>query len=140
MRKVIIVVGLVVLGLAAPGSAGAVPPDRVDEGPYEHPDGFTTENVTVINDDAVVEFEARPGERLVSMTIDDEVGDAVVGHLHIDRDGDGELEVSEDFCGSTLRPYRVTAGSRISVSVLGGVCNGAPAPATRGVVIATFSK
>jgi hypothetical protein len=89
-----------------------------------------------------VTFETQPGERFVSVTIEDKSGlpaRAVVGQ---DLDGDGLEDVSEEICGSTAAPIKLQKGVvAVMVWTQEGACaDGTNAFATFGTVTATFTR
>ena len=84
-------------------------------------------------------FRPERGERQVSITADDAVGEAVRVHVHVYRHG--KLDAQLDFCGSTDEPIKIQPGSFIEVGTIMGVCdNNTPSIVTEGMITATFSK
>ena len=85
-------------------------------------------------------FEAKNGERAVSFVIEDSSGAPVRGHVHIDNNGDGELDDQFDFCGSTAKPIAIEPGATVEVGTIMGLCDDtSPSLVTEGTITATFS-
>jgi hypothetical protein len=84
-------------------------------------------------------FRAQPGETSVTIEIEDRLGGVAIAHVHIDRNGDGRLDVDKDACGTKPARFSITAQSRIEVYPVAGVCpDGTPALVTQGRIHATF--
>ncbi len=89
----------------------------------------------------LAEFRARTAESSVTLKIKDDLGRPVRGHIHVDRDGDGKVDVARDFCETTPRPLSITPRSKLRVWVMSGTCpDGTLAFATRGTVTAIFRR
>lgn len=128
------------LMIAAP--AHAAPSDREVTKPYSMPNGMvvgTLQVYSTLTTEYLV-FKARAGERSVTFSIADATGADVRGHVHLDFDGDGQMDDGEDFC-SESDPIQVRPGQRVMVGVMLGHCRGGePSLVTQGTVTATFSK
>lgn len=146
MRKLLVAavaVGLVAgsLGTAEAGKKKA--PKKVTrdaEAAYTAPARFywapTGDNI------GGVKFATGMGETYVSVTIEDDAGMDVAGALGQDPEGDGTVSTT-DFCTSTKQPVPITPGLEVTVFVYAGPCTApqpAPAFATQGKVVATFSN
>lgn len=145
MKKLLTIALAGVLALSlAPVAAADPSTARVVSREYSQPNGIVIAGVVYAFFDLTADvpaFSARSGERKVSISIADDLGQPARGHIHLDRDGDGELDGARDFCGSTSKPLTITARSTLRVSVVGGTCaDGTPAFATSGTVTATFHK
>lgn len=89
---------------------------------------------------AYATFTARRGERSVVFSITDSTSPDVRGHIHTDRDRDGDIEHVGDFCGRS-KPIPVEPGQRIEVGVIVGECpGGGVSVVTQGEIAATFSS
>lgn len=130
--------GFLVLSLWTP--AGASSSTRKVTRQYTRPNAVVVAGLGVwfdLNDEP--SFSARSGEGRVSFAIEDDFGTPVRGHIHLDRDGDGELDAARDFCGATSKPLSITPRSQLEVWVVTGACpDGSPAFATSGTVTAIF--
>ena len=86
-------------------------------------------------------FESKSGERAVAFVIEDASGAPVRGHVHIDNNGDGELDDQLDFCGSTAKPIAIDPGAIVEVGTIMGLCDEtSPSIVTEGTITATFSR
>jgi hypothetical protein len=144
MNKIMIALGasavLLVGSLPAVGAGAA----RSQTEPYDSPMGFAVTDAAQAHifaeQTAYVSFTAGRRERSVTLTIADASGQTARGHIHLDVDGDGELDAIDDFCGTSPK-LQVKPGVTIEVGVLGGTCpDGTPAVATHGEVVATFTR
>lgn len=144
MRRMLILLigGLLALPVWSPATAGSSV--RTSTKSYSQPTGVSVADTAhaYLQLGAVIPtFSARSGERSVSFEIKDDFGQPVRGHIHVDKDGDGELDAARDFCGSTPKPITITPQSQLEVWVMTGTCpNGTPAFATTGTITATFLK
>ncbi len=89
-----------------------------------------------------VTFPTGAGESYVSITIEDDAGMDVAAAVGQDPEGDGTVAAT-DFCTSTEEPVAIDPGIEVTVFVYAGPCTApAPAPAfaTQGTVVATFSN
>ncbi len=86
-------------------------------------------------------FRAQRGERSVTLSVEDQTGGAVMAHVHVDRDGDGELDEQVDFCGETSKPIAVSKVSVVEVGAIFGMCDdSSPSIVTEGTITATFTR
>jgi hypothetical protein len=86
-------------------------------------------------------FRAERGEKLVTLAVEDQAGGPVLAHVHVDRDGDGELDDEVDFCGKTSEPIAVSKATVVEVGALFGMCDeSTPSIVTEGTITATFTK
>lgn len=89
-----------------------------------------------------VKFPTGAGEAYVSITIEDDAGMAVSAAVGQDPEGDGTVAATA-FCTATEEPVAIDPGLEVTVFVYAGPCTApAPAPAfaTQGKVVATFSN
>lgn len=146
MRKLLVaaVVAGLVTGSVATAEAGKKKAPkkvtRVAEGIYVAPARFwwapTGDNI------GGAKFATGTGENFVSVTIEDDAGMDVSAALGQDPEGDGTVSTT-DFCTITDEPIAITPGLEVTVFVYVGPCTSpAPAPAfaTQGKVVATFSN
>ncbi len=127
-------VALLMMGsVAAPGSAG--PSGRTVRGSYSGAGGFVAGDTvgTIQTGTNWVAFDARRGERWVTISINDGASGTVLGYVH-----SGARESS--FCQATDRPIRVVPGQTIYVAGMVGLCDGSPSVVTTGEVEVTFSR
>jgi hypothetical protein len=88
-----------------------------------------------------VKFKVRPGERFVSVVLDDDAGMPVRATIGQDHDGDGVTEHEHEICGATTAPIKLTPGAPVIVWAQEGPCeDGTNAVATYGKVTATFTR
>ena len=88
-----------------------------------------------------VRFKLRPGERFVSLSIQDEAGMPVRATVGQDYDGDGKTEAEHEFCGATTQPIKLKGAAPVIVWAQEGPCaDGTNAMATFGEVTATFTR
>ena len=86
-------------------------------------------------------FRAERAEKFVTLAVEDTAGGAVMAHVHIDRDGDGEVDEQVDFCGETSKPIAVSKGSVVEVGAIFGMCDeSTPSIVTEGTITATFTR
>ncbi len=78
-------------------------------------------------------FLVRAGERAVTLSLNDDTGNPVLGRVEIDGD-------VIRFCSETEEPIRVRRGQIVRVNVIVGPCNGGFSVATEGTIEATFSR
>lgn len=146
MRKLLVatvVAGLVVGSVATAEAGKKKAPKKVTrtaEGTYIAPARLwwapTGDNI------GGAKFPTGAGEAYVSVTIEDDAGMDVSAALGQDPEGDGTVSTT-DFCTSTEEPIEITPGLEVTVFVYAGPCTApqpAPAFATQGTVIATFSN
>ena len=85
-------------------------------------------------------FEARRGERSVTLAVEDSFGETVLAHVHVYRDGDKKVDQELDFCGAS-NPIAVRPGTVIEVGTIMGFCDDdSPSIVTEGTITATFSR
>ena len=88
-----------------------------------------------------VPFPAGPGEKFVSVTVEDASGTPSYGRVTQDLDGDGQADEATPFCGKTEQPVAIQPGVEINVFVY---AVGAQPPCagvgTSGTIKATFSN
>lgn len=86
-----------------------------------------------------VTFMPRVTDSIVSMVIEDAVGDNVAATVGQDLDGDNITDSSTEVC-TKGENIPVTAGYEVIVFIWAGLCsNGSPSTPTTGTVTATFS-
>lgn len=78
-----------------------------------------------------VSFFPEPGERQVSVVLEDETGLPVRGIVV-------QGEAYERFCGETKEPFAITPDEAVQVRVYTGPCDGGVGVTTTGTVRATF--
>ncbi|MFN2588416.1 MAG: hypothetical protein ABR613_09925, partial [Actinomycetota bacterium] len=83
---------------------------------------------------AEVAFHPRPGERTVSVSLDDEAGWPVRGSIEQEGNYVGP------FCGETEKPMPIEPGKDVWVVVYSGVCDGSATVATSGTIEVTFFR
>ncbi len=136
------VVLVMTLALMSIGGTGWGASTRTSRRSYSMPQG------TIISEggaqwDSGVEahrFKVRPGEKAVSLSVDDLGGQPVRVHVYLDANGDGQRETIA-FCSQTSEPLPVRFGRSFDVRVLAGVCqNGRPSLVTSGTITATFHR
>ncbi|MGH2750864.1 MAG: hypothetical protein ACRDK3_08345 [Actinomycetota bacterium] len=144
MKRLLTIILAGFLAIPLWGPAAASSSSRRATQSYSRSNGFVIAGVVYASYDLatpVPNFSARRGETKVSFRIEDDFGAPVRGHIHIDRDGDGDVDGARDFCGSTTKPLPITFRSEIDVWLYSGTCpDSTPAFATSGKVTATFSK
>lgn len=88
-----------------------------------------------------VEFASEPGERFVSISIQDSFGQPVRAWVmqDVDRDGSPDGEWVQ-LCASTRQPFAITPGALVRVLLQAGDCAGRQSAPTRGAVTAVFSN
>lgn len=147
MRKLLVaaVVAGLVVGSVATAEAGKKKKapkktTRVAEATYIAPARFyyapTGDNI------GGATFPTGAGETYVSVTIEDDLGMGVSAALGQDPEGDNTVATT-DFCTSTEEPLPIDPGLEVIVFVYAGPCTSpqpAPAFATQGTIIATFSN
>ncbi len=126
---------------AAPAVAGAKQNGRTVTGEYntikfyirgDAPRGRFTNGVV---------FKPRPGERFVSVSLQDDSGFTARAMVGQDLDGDRVEDVSQEVCGATDEPIRLRKDAVVMVWAQEGPCqNGTAAMATFGTVTATFTR
>lgn len=144
MRKPAFAVAAGIAALVLGGTAVAAPVMRTEEQPYTGANGARAEDVEahvfVSGNPEDVRFQARPGERRVTLSIEDQSGLPAFGAVRI-YDRGGELATTLDFCGAMAEPVSIPASATVGVRLMGGVCDdGTPVVATTGVVVATFGR
>jgi hypothetical protein len=88
-----------------------------------------------------VAFKTKPGERFVSIVIEDEAGMPVRAIVGQDLDGDESADIEEEICSATTAPIKLRKGALVIVSTQEGACaDGTNAAATFGTVTATFTR
>lgn len=146
MRKLLVaaVVAGLVAGSVATAEAGKKKAPkrvtRVAEATYVAPARFywapTGDNI------GGATFPTGPGESFVSVTIEDDAGMDVSAAVGQDPEGDTTVSTTP-FCTSTEEPVPIEPGLEVTVFVYAGPCTSpqpAPAFATQGKVVATFSN
>lgn len=146
MRKLLVaalVSGLVVGSVASAEAGKKKAPKkvtRVAEATYAAPARFyfapTGDNI------GGAAFATGANENYVSITIEDDLGQDVSAAVGQDPEGDNTVSTTA-FCTSTEEPLPITPGLEVTVFVYVGPCtNPSPAPAfaTQGKIIATFSN
>ncbi len=146
MRKLLVaaVVSGLIVGAMAPAEAGKKKAPkkttRVAEAAYIAPARFywapTGDNI------GGATFPTASGESYVSISIEDASGMDVAAAVGQDPEGDNQVTVIQDFCTSA-EDVPITPGLEIIVFVYAGPCTSpspAPAFATQGKVVATFSN
>lgn len=78
-------------------------------------------------------FQTRARERWVTLSLEDETGNPVLGRVQVN----GEVV---RFCSDTEKPLRVRRGDEIKVNAIFGLCDGGFSVVTEGTITATFSK
>lgn len=87
-------------------------------------------------------FPTGANESYVSVTIEDTAGMDVSAAVGQDPEGDATVTTT-DFCTTTAEPVPIEPGLEVTVFVYAGPCTApqpAPAFATQGTIIATFSN
>ena len=85
-------------------------------------------------------FEARSGERSVTLKVDDAFGETVMAHVHVYRNDDNKIDEEMDFCG-TSKPIAVRSGTVVEVGTIMGFCDdNTPSIVTEGNITATFTR
>lgn len=142
MRKfaVALFAGLLTISLVAPATGG---PNRKVTKEYTMANGmviYESASATWSLGTAWKTFRPEPGERFVSLSISEDTGQSVLGHIHIDADGDGEVE-HLDFCTETPEPVELGTAKKLKLAVFMGTCPDAmPSVVTQGTITATFSR
>jgi hypothetical protein len=148
MRKLLVaaVVAGLIAGAMAPAEAGKKKKapkktTRVAEAAYIAPARFywapAGDNI------GGATFATGSSESYVSIAIEDDAGMDVAAAVGQDPEGDNQVSIIEDFCTSTEEAVPITPGLEITVFVYAGPCTSpspAPAFATQGSVVATFSN
>lgn len=143
MRKVVL--GSIALFLvAALGGAGhASVTSRTEKAPYDMGAGVRLDGFHMLWSlplQTWATFHARPGDRRARIEVQDTLGALSLIHVHVDRDGDGVVEVDRDFCASSI-DLKVTGKTLIDVFPVSGICHdGTLSLASRGEIVATFSR
>lgn len=83
-----------------------------------------------------IEFETRPSESRVTMSVSDVTGQPVGAYIRQDRPK-GERDLFHRFCGSTDKPVRIVGGKSVWVYVVS--CTD-PGVAVQGEVVASFTR
>jgi hypothetical protein len=142
MRRLIATI-LMVTGLVL-GSTASAAPSKVVTVDYEGMHGFRFEhNFTFLASNIMApipEAVAPAKARAVSVTIVDENGTVIDGHIHVDKDGDGKEERYADICGETTDPIPVKPGAVVSVMLFTGSCNAGPSMPSAGTIEMTFTS
>ena len=146
MRKLLIaaVVSGLIAGSVATAEAGKKKAPkkttRVAEASYVAPARFyyapTGDNI------GGATFPTGAGETYVSITIEDDLGQDVSAAVGQDPEGDNTVSTTS-FCTSTDEPVAIDPGLEVTVFVYAGPCTDpalAPAFATQGTIVATFSN
>ncbi|MDP9067923.1 MAG: hypothetical protein M3N53_06205 [Actinomycetota bacterium] len=141
MRKIIPTLIAALLSVSLAPTSGAAASDR------EVTKAYTMANGTVVYNSASAEwsigtqykvFRPQPGERFVSISVSDDAGQPVSGHVHIRREG--KLD-HVDFCNETQTPIELGAAKKVEIGVHLGTCSDAtPSLVTQGTITATFSR
>lgn len=93
------------------------------------------------NNVGCVEFIALPGERFVSISLDDSSGQTVRAWLKRDFDADGVIDGDwVEVCGRTSMPVRVSPGTVVKIQLQRGECGSVESTPTTGIVTAVFSN
>ena len=86
-------------------------------------------------------FEAKPGERELSLEIEDASGSPVRGHVHVYYGAGEKIDKTLDFCGATPEPIALQPDTRIEVGTIMGLCDAStPSIVTEGTITATFHR
>lgn len=80
-------------------------------------------------------FKVRPGEKRLSISIEDDSGLPSAAQLYLPNQSSGMT-----VCGQTSKPLRVRPGDEISVGPSSAICEGSPSAAVAGTITLTFSK
>ena len=90
------------------------------------------------------DFERLPGERFVSIVIEDALAPDVPARLTQDVDGDDKADFETEFCTATEEPVWLKPGAAVSVWRLEGTCgelqDGRPGAWSEGTITATFTR
>src|SRR5688500_17713994 len=104
MKRLMAVATVALLAAATP-AAGAGKAREVSEG-YSMASGAVVSHGEVSGGEVhwnagshYALFRAERGEKLVTLAVEDQAGGPVMAHVHVDRNGDGELDEQVDFCG-----------------------------------------
>lgn len=134
MRKVTILAAATVAAMSIPSTAGARATARTELRPYS----ITRAAVVSADDTAWAgtqpeTFLAGPGDRRVTISLEDQSGQPVAGRVEV-----GATTV--EFCSQTDKPLRVHRGDQILVSAVFGPCGGGVSAVTEGTIAASFTR